>query len=87
MHRQGRQTPTFTGMEAGTGAFALARTKGLELWLPLGVTLVAAATIAYGISARADGVELGAGLAPFLADWRPSFRPTAIPAVVCSSAA
>jgi hypothetical protein len=69
-------------MEAGTGAFALARTKGLEMWLPLGVTLVATATIAYGISARADGVQLGAGLAPFLADWRPSFRPTAIPAVV-----
>jgi methylthioxylose transferase len=69
-------------MEAGTGAFRLARTRGPELWLPLGVAVVAAATITYGFSARASGVQLGAGLAPFLADWRPAFRPTAIPAVV-----
>ena len=43
--------------------------------------MVAAATIAYGLDARASGVELGAGLAPFLADWRPTLRPSAIPAV------
>ena len=42
---------------------------------------MAVATIAYGLSARAKGVELGAGLAPFLADWRPALRPTALPAV------
>lgn len=68
-------------MEAGTGALRLAR-RGAELWLPLGATAIAAATIAYGLNARANGVELGAGLAPFLADWRPAFRPTAIPAVL-----
>ncbi len=67
-------------MEAGTGALRLAR-RGPELWLPLGVTAVALATIAYGLGARANGVELGAGLAPFLADWRPALRPTALPAV------
>lgn len=68
-------------MEAGTGALRLAR-RGAELWLPLGATAIAAATIAYGLNARANGVELGAGLAPFLADWRPAFRPTAIPAAL-----
>lgn len=68
-------------MEAGTGALRLAR-RGAELWLPLAATAIAAATIAYGLNARANGVELGAGLAPFLADWRPAFRPTAIPAVL-----
>ena len=68
-------------MEAGTGALRLAR-RGAELWLPLGATALAAATIAYGLGARANDVQLGAGLAPFLADWRPAFRPTAIPAVV-----
>jgi methylthioxylose transferase len=46
--------------------------RGAELWLPAGVFAVALATIAYGWSARASGVELGASLAPFLWDWQPA---------------
>jgi methylthioxylose transferase len=41
---------------------------------------LAAATIGYGFMARADGTRLGASLAPFLWDWRPSLRTSALPA-------
>src|ERR687895_167985 len=41
---------------------------------------LAAATIGYGFMARADGTRLGASLAPFLWDWRPSVRTSALPA-------
>jgi hypothetical protein len=51
--------------------------RDTELWLPAGVFAVAVATIAYGWSARAAGVELGASLAPFLWDWRPAIGPGA----------
>src|SRR5919109_3915996 len=67
-------------MEAGTAAIRLARRRP-ELWLPAGVAAMAAATIAYGWTARANGVRLGAGLAPLLAAWEPVVRPTALPAV------
>jgi methylthioxylose transferase len=50
-------------------------------WLPAGVFAVAAATIAYGFAARAGGVQLGASLAPFLLDWEPRVRTSALPAV------
>ena len=43
---------------------------------------LAAATIGYGFMARADGTRLGASLAPFLWDWRPSLRTSALPAAV-----
>jgi methylthioxylose transferase len=66
-------------MEAGTGALRLAR-RGPELWLPAGVAALAGATIAYGLIARASDVRLGAALAPFLADWAPAVRPSALPA-------
>ena len=66
-------------MEAG--ALRLAR-WGPELWAPVLGLAVVAGTVAFGLAARARGVELGAGLAPFLADWRPSVAPSAIPAVV-----
>jgi methylthioxylose transferase len=72
-------------MEAGTGALRLAR-RGPELWLPAGVALVAAATIGYGLAARASGTRLGASLAPFLADWAPAVRTSALPAVVLLAA-
>jgi methylthioxylose transferase len=48
--------------------------------VPLSGLAVAAATIAYGFAARADGTRLGASLAPFLWDWRPSVRASAVPA-------
>jgi methylthioxylose transferase len=54
--------------------------RGAELWLPAGVFAVALATIAYGWTARAAGVELGASLAPFLWDWRPALGSGALPA-------
>src|ERR671914_51898 len=43
---------------------------------------LAAATIAYGFVARAEGIRLGASLAPFLWDWRPTLGASAIPAAV-----
>jgi hypothetical protein len=60
--------------------------RGAELWLPAGVFAVAAATIVYGWSARAAGVELGASLAPFLWDWRPAIRSGALPAAALLAA-
>lgn len=50
-------------------------------WVPVTAFAVAAATIAYGFAARANGSELGASLAPFLWDWRPVVRGSALPAV------
>src|ERR671922_407241 len=67
-------------MEAGTAAICLGRRRP-DLWLPLGVTAIAAVTVAYGWTARANGVRLGAGLAPLLADWEPVVRVSALPAV------
>lgn len=74
-------------MEATTSggsvpASTRARERGAELWLPCVVAVVVVATIAYGWTARAGGVRLGAGLAPFLADWRPALRISAAPALV-----
>jgi hypothetical protein len=72
-------------MEAGTGALRLAR-RGSEFWVPvLGFALLTA-TVAVGLTARANGVRLGAGLAPFLAEWRPALRPSALPASVLLAA-
>jgi methylthioxylose transferase len=48
--------------------------------VPLAGLAIAAATIAYGFAARADGTKLGASLAPFLWDWRPTLRASAVPA-------
>ncbi len=53
-----------------------------ELGVPLAGFALGAGTIAYGFAARAQGNTLGASLAPFLWDWRPVVRPSAIPAVV-----
>ena len=66
-------------MEAGTGALRHAR-RGPELWLPAGAAALAGATITVGLFARAGDVRLGASLAPFLADWAPTVRPSAVPA-------
>ena len=41
---------------------------------------LAAGTIAYGFAARAEGTRLGASLAPFLWDWRPTLGASALPA-------
>jgi hypothetical protein len=51
------------------------------VWVPPTVFAVAAATIAYGFAARANGSELGASMAPFLWDWRPTLRVSALPGV------
>lgn len=40
---------------------------------------LAAGTIAYGFAARAEGTRLGASLAPFLWDWRPTLGASALP--------
>jgi methylthioxylose transferase len=68
-------------MEAGTPALRVIG-RGPELWLPAGVAVLGAGTIAYGLTARANAVELGAGLAPLLAEWSPTLRPSAVPAAV-----
>jgi methylthioxylose transferase len=82
----GAAGPTVPPMEAGTDALRPAR-RGSELWVPaLGFALLGA-TVAVGLAARANGVRLGAGLAPFLADWRPLLRPSAIPAAGLLTAA
>jgi methylthioxylose transferase len=57
-----------------------------DLWLPAAVAAVAGATLAVGWIARANGVSLGAGLAPLLADWRPVLRASALPAIVLLAA-
>jgi hypothetical protein len=67
-------------MVAGMGPLRLAR-GGAELWLPAGVAALGGATIVYGVIARASDVRLGASLAPFLADWAPVVRPSALPAI------
>jgi methylthioxylose transferase len=72
-------------MEAGNGALRLARGRP-DLWLPAGVAAAAGATLAFGWIARANGVRLGAGLAPMLADWRPVLRASALPAVALLAA-
>ena len=66
-------------MEAGSDALRLAR-RGGELWVPALGFAALAATVTVGLTATANGVRLGAGLAPFLADWRPVLRPSALPA-------
>jgi methylthioxylose transferase len=47
---------------------------------------LAAVTIVYGFGARAEGTRLGASLAPFLWDWRPTLGPSALPAAVLLAA-
>ena len=65
-------------MEATT--VRLGRGGVAPVLVPSAGLALAAATIAYGFAARADGTRLGASLAPFLWDWRPSLRASAIPA-------
>jgi len=48
--------------------------------VPLSASAVVALTIAYGFAARAHGDELGASLAPFLWDWRPTVGLSALAA-------
>ena len=62
------------------------RESPAELGVPLAGFALCAGTIAYGFAARAQGTTLGASLAPFLWDWRPVVRPSAIPAVVVLAA-
>jgi methylthioxylose transferase len=80
-------------MEAATGARRRSASLALrtvrrrpDLWLPAGVATLAGATVAFGWIARADGVRLGAGLAPLLADWRPVLPPSAMPALALLAA-
>src|SRR5215218_4813048 len=72
-------------MEAATGALRLARRRP-DMWLPAGVAAIAVATVAYGWTTRANGVRLGAGLAPLLAGWEPVVRASALPAVALLAA-
>jgi hypothetical protein len=48
--------------------------------VPAAGLALAAGTVAYGFAARAEGTRLGASLAPFLWDWRPDLRTSALPA-------
>jgi methylthioxylose transferase len=66
-------------MEATT--VRLGRSGAGPVLVPAAGLALAAATIAYGFAARADGTRLGASLAPFLWDWRPDLEASAIPAV------
>jgi methylthioxylose transferase len=65
-------------MEATT--IRLGRGVLAPVLVPVAGFALAAATIAYGFAARADGTRLGASLAPFLWDWRPTLPPSALPA-------
>lgn len=67
-------------MEATTSGVERVR-GGASTWLPVAAFAVGAATVAYGLAARASGTQLGASLAPFLWDWRPRLRAEALPAV------
>src|ERR687896_32958 len=67
-------------MEATT--IGLGRRGLAPALVPAAGFALAAATIAYGFVARAEGTKLGASLAPFLWDWRPSLQASAIPAAV-----
>lgn len=57
------------------------------MWVPALAFALVSVTVAVGLSARANSVKLGAGLAPFLADWRPSLHAFAIPALLLLAAA
>jgi hypothetical protein len=72
-------------MEAISNRLAGAR-RGARVWLPAAVFALGAATIAYGLAARAAGVNLGASLAPFLSGWRPRVAWPAIPAAALLAA-
>src|ERR687896_1246766 len=65
-------------MEATTAR--LGRAGPAPALVPGAGSVPAAATIAYGFAARAEGTRLGASLAPFLWDWRPTLRASALPA-------
>ena len=69
-----------TDVEAGSDALRAGHRRA-EVWLPAGVAALAAGTIAYGLAVTVSGTRLGASLAPFLAEWAPVVRPSAIPAV------
>jgi hypothetical protein len=73
------RTYGLAGMEATTTRAG--RRRVAPTLVPLSVFAIAAGTIGYGVAARANGAELGASLAPFLWDWRPSVRLSALPAV------
>ena len=67
-------------MEATT--IGLGRRGLAPALVPAAGFALAAATIAYGFVARAEGTRLGASLAPFLWDWRPTLGAPVIPAAV-----
>src|SRR5919106_6038400 len=67
-------------MEATT--IGLGRRGLAPALVPAAGFALAAATIAYGFVARAEGTRLGASLAPFLWDWRPTLQASALPAAV-----
>src|SRR5918996_1536435 len=48
--------------------------------VPAAGLALTAGTIAYGFVARAEGTRLGASLAPFVWDWRPTLSASALPA-------
>lgn len=65
-----------------TTTIRLGRRGPAPALVPAAGFALAAATIAYGFAARVEGTRLGASLAPFLWDWSPSLRASAIPAAV-----
>ena len=58
-----------------------------DLLLPVVAATVALATIAYGLTAPARGIELGVALPPFLGDWKPRAVGLAVPVAALLAAA
>jgi len=75
-------------MEAGTVGVRPPRAAGLRtLGVPLLGSAVIAATLAYGLIARAQGVELGTSTPPLLYAWRPFAHPLALLAAALAAGA
>jgi hypothetical protein len=66
-------------MEAGTVGVGSSRGAGVRsLAVPLLGAAVMAATLAYGLIATAQGIELGTATPPLLYEWRPRVDPLAL---------
>jgi len=66
-------------MEAGTVGVGSSRAAGVRsLAVPLLGAAVMAATLAYGLIATSQGVELGTATPPLLYEWRPRVDPPAL---------
>ncbi len=62
------------------------RTRGTELWVPLGGAVLVLATVACGLALTAAGVDLGTALPPFTLRFRPRLDPLALAAAALLAA-